>query len=355
MDIKSVDWVDGCVRFIDQTKLPREEAYIQTTDYRRIGEAIRKLEIRGAPAIGVAAAFGLAAAVADPSIRSVTELHRIFDAAFRELSETRPTAVNLFTALNRMQAALESLRSSDITAMRARLLREALDIQSEDEDACRRIGELGASLIPAGATILTHCNTGALATAGSGTAQGIITTAARQGKVVRVYVDETRPLFQGARLTAWELMKEGIEAVLITDSTAGFVMRQGMINAVCVGADRIAANGDVANKVGTYTLAVLARVHRIPFYVAAPVTSIDHATPSGKGIPVEERSPWELTHVGGAEIAAPGVKVYAPAFDVVPHQYLTAIITEKKVLLPPFKRSIASLRSSSRAGRSNSA
>ncbi|MFN0157859.1 MAG: S-methyl-5-thioribose-1-phosphate isomerase [Bacteroidota bacterium] len=339
----SVEWVEGQVRFIDQTRLPAEEVYIRTADYREVGEAIRRLSIRGAPAIGVAAGFALSLAANNPSITTNDQLNNAFYDAVNFLARTRPTAVNLFVALGRMRRALEHTDPPEVDSIRRRLLEEALAMQREDIDACKRIGELGATLIQRGSTILTHCNTGELATAGSGTAQSVITTAAGQGKVARVFVDETRPLFQGARLTAWELLKQGVDAILITDSTAGLLMKEREINAVIVGADRIAANGDTANKIGTYALAVLARHHNVPFYVAAPMSTIDEGTPTGRYITVEERSDEEVTHVAGTRIAAEGVRVFAPAFDVTPNELITAIITERGILYPPFDTAILRL------------
>ncbi len=339
----AVDWLDGKVRFIDQTQLPLKELYVETDDYRVIGDAIRRLQIRGAPAIGVAAAFGLLLAVAASPASTSDDLVRDFDRAFDILSRTRPTAVNLFTALNRMRRVLQDARSSGARGMRQALGAEARAIQEEDIDACRRIGELGASLIQPGSSILTHCNAGILATAGSGTALSVITTAAAQGKIVQVYADETRPLFQGARLTSWELIKQNIPVTLITDSTAGIVLQQGRVNAIITGADRIAANGDAANKVGTYPLAVLARHHGIPFYIAAPVSTLDPATPDGSRIVIEERDASEVTHVAGTRIAAEGVQVFAPAFDVTPNEFIDAIVTEAGILRQPYTQSIAGI------------
>lgn len=340
----SVEWVAGKVRFIDQTRLPAEEVLVETSDFRVVAEAITKLKIRGAPAIGVAASFALLLAIENERILSATDLQEELFTAINVVSQTRPTAVNLFSALNRMRRVYQNVSHTDVVTIRYHLLEEARRIQQEDVEACRKIGENGAALIVPGSSILTHCNTGALATAGEGTAQGIITTAARQNKIVRVYADETRPLFQGARLTSWELLKQGIDVTLITDSTAGYVMQQRLVNVVIVGADRIAANGDTANKIGTYSLAVLAERHGIPFYVAAPTSTIDHWTRSGRDIPVEQRNEEEVTHVAGTRIAAEGVKVYAPAFDVTPHQCITAIVTEAGVLRPPFNEAIAALR-----------
>lgn len=341
--MRSVDWIEGKVRFIDQTRLPHEEVFVETDDYRVVGEAIKALGIRGAPAIGVAAGFAVSLAVNAPGLATPRQLQAAFYDALNYLSQTRPTAVNLFTALARMRRAFERVDSPEAATVRRQLLTEALAIQTEDIEACRNIGLHGAALIQPNSTILTHCNTGALATAGSGTAQSIITTAAKMQRVTRVFVDETRPLFQGARLTAWELLKEGIDVILITDSTAGMLLQQREINAVIVGADRIAANGDVANKIGTYPLAVLAHRHHVPFYVAAPTTTIDERTPSGRYIQVEERDGRELTHIGDKRIAAEGVRTFAPAFDITPSDLITAIVTEAGILKPPFDEAIAGL------------
>jgi methylthioribose-1-phosphate isomerase len=339
----AVEWVGGKVRFIDQTRLPAEELYVETDDWRVVEEAIRALRIRGAPAIGVAAALAVCLSLLDSHINSVGEMRAAFQSADKSLSASRPTAVNLFAALSRMRRVVERNFTAGISSVRDYALREALLIRQEDVDACLRIGRLGAELILPQSTLLTHCNAGALATAGIGTALGVITTAAAQGRVTSVYVDETRPLLQGARLTAWELARAGIPHVLITDSTAGTLFRRGRIDAVVVGADRIAANGDTANKIGTYPLAVLARHHRVPFYIAAPTSTIDRKISSGEDVPIEERSPSEVTHMAGVPIAPAGVRVYAPAFDVTPHPLITAIITEAGILRPPFDRAIAHL------------
>jgi len=350
----SVAWVKGKVRYIDQTRLPAEEVYVETSDYRRLGEAIRRLEIRGAPAIGVAAAFGVMLAFDEEGADATATREQRLEAAIAFLGRTRPTAVNLFRSLERMRSAFQRLKLTDPDLIRRALLEEALGVQREDAEACDRIGEYGATLIPPNSTLLTHCNTGALATAGEGTAQNIITTAARQGKVSRVYADETRPLLQGARLTTWELMGRGIDVVLITDSTAGVLMKQRKIDAVLVGADRIAANGDTANKIGTYALAVLAAHHGIPFYVAAPCSTIDHGTASGSDIPVEERDPREVTHIAGVPVAPPGVHVYAPAFDITPHNLITTIVTDAGILRPPYEAAIAKLNAGVHATRGGS-
>ena len=343
MNMVSVDWVEGKVRFIDQTLLPSEERYIETGDYRVVEEAIKALRIRGAPAIGVAAAFGICLALSDRRIGSVEEMQTVFHTAFSRLSASRPTAVNLFAALARMRRVVDQSLPLGLATAREKMLAEARAIQQEDIEACRKIGILGAGLLGPDSTVLTHCNTGALATAGCGTALSMIVAAAGLGKVARVFVDETRPLFQGARLTAWELKRAGIDHVLITDSTAGMLLRRGGVDAVIVGADRIAANGDVANKIGTYPLAVLARHHRVSFYVAAPTSTIDRETPTGDSIPIEERDPREVTEVFGRRIAPEGVRVFAPAFDVTPHELIDAVITEQAILRPPLDRAIDAL------------
>jgi methylthioribose-1-phosphate isomerase len=289
----------------------------------------------------VAAAFGVVlAAREDPGDVNGTLRERV-QRVQALLAGTRPTAVNLFHALNRMQHVVDHHKTGSDDDLRTLLLKEAMAIQEEDVRACERIGELGAALLGDRVSLLTHCNAGALATAGSGTALSIITKAAQQGKVVRVFADETRPLLQGARLTAWELQKQGIPVVLITDSTAGTVLRDGKVQAVIVGADRIAANGDVANKVGTYPLAVLARRHQVPFYVAAPTSTLDVRTPDGSAIPIEERNPREVTHFAGIPIAPQGIGVFAPAFDVTPNELVSAIVTEKEILRPPYSEAIA--------------
>ncbi len=341
--MKAVDWIDGSVRFIDQTLLPTEERFVLTNDIQVIAEAIRSLRIRGAPAIGVAAAFGLVLGLRSSDSPDGSSLAFRFDRAARLLGSTRPTAVNLFNVLSRMRGVLEAgSGAGDREAIR-RLECEALVIQAEDIEACHRIGELGSALLGAGTSVLTHCNAGALATAGDGTALSVVTTAHRQGKILRVYVDETRPLLQGARLTSWELLRAGIEVVLITDSTAASVLREGRVQAVLVGADRIAANGDTANKVGTYPLAVLAQRHSVPMYVAAPVSTFDPHSFTGNDIPIEERDPSEVTQIAGIRIAPEGVRTYAPAFDVTPHELITAIITDRGVLRPPFAAEIAAV------------
>ncbi|HMK39833.1 MAG TPA: S-methyl-5-thioribose-1-phosphate isomerase [Bacteroidota bacterium] len=337
----TLEWADGRLRFIDQTLLPEREVILETADHRVVCDAIRSLRIRGAPAIGVAAAFAVLLALRESRCSSPGELRGVLHAAARDLSATRPTAVNLFAAMRRMEDAAREEPGESVPAMLDRLMKEALSIQREDIESCKSIGRLGAGLIAPGSSLLTHCNAGALATAGEGTALAVIAEAARRGNVRRVFVDETRPLFQGARLTAWELMHLGIETVLITDSTAGSVLRRGDVQGVIVGADRIAANGDTANKVGTYPLAVLAMRHGVPFYVAAPLSTVDAQMADGDEIPIEERAEAEVTHAGGTRIAPRGVKVYAPAFDVTPASLVSAIITEGGILRAPYDVSLA--------------
>lgn len=341
--MKAVDWVNGKVRFIDQTLLPHEERFVDTDDVGVVAEAIRALRIRGAPAIGVAAAFGVLLGVRSSDAPGADLLAHRLDRVIEALGSTRPTAVNLFNALARMRAAFVSACGAGYDQVMDRLEDEARRIQTEDIEACSRIGEFGASLLQPGSSVLTHCNAGALATGGEGTALSVVTVAHRQGKIVRVFADETRPLLQGARLTSWELLKAGIEVVLITDSTSASVLREGRVQAVIVGADRIARNGDTANKVGTYPLAVLADRHKVPMYVAAPVSTLDADTWSGKDIPIEERASSEVTHFAGVKTAPDGVKTYAPAFDVTPHELITAIITDAGVLRPPFDVAITTV------------
>ena len=337
--MRTVEWKAGSVRFLDQTRLPDEEVYRETADYRVLAEAIRRLEIRGAPAIGVAAAFGMVLAARSAASLGSEQFHRAIREAAAHLSQTRPTAVNLFSAIRRMQDAVAAAPA--VGEALDLLENEAQALQREDEDACLRISRLGASLFPSPVPILTHCNAGALATAGMGTALGIIIQAWREGHVTEVYVDETRPLLQGARLTAWELLREKIPIRLITDNAAGMVLATGRARAVVVGADRIAANGDTANKVGTYPLAVLAHRHGVPFYVAAPITTLDPGTADGSHIPIEERDPSEVTHVAGRRVAPAGAGVFAPAFDVTPHELISAIVTDRGVLRPPLGSAIA--------------
>jgi methylthioribose-1-phosphate isomerase len=338
--IETIRWTDQGVVMIDQTRLPREEVYVTCRDYCQVAEAIRRMVIRGAPAIGVAAAMGVALGV----------LHGAeFETVCDTLAGTRPTAVNLFWALERMKRLHASLRGRPIAEIRDRLVAEALQMRLEDIAINQAIGRHGAGLIPDGKTVLTHCNAGALATAGYGTALGVIRAAVAAGKKIDVFADETRPFLQGARLTLWELQHDGIPATLITDSMAGHFLKSGRIGCVVVGADRIAANGDVANKVGTYSVAVLAKENNVPFYVAAPLSTLDLTLASGDEIPIEQRPPSEVIHVFGVRVAPDGVAVENPAFDVTPHRYVTAIITERGVARPPFTESLPRLTCVDRA------
>jgi len=327
---------------IDQRRLPAEELYLRCRDHREVAAAIKDMAIRGAPAIGVAAGLGIALGVRRSAAEGAN-LATEFEGICGDLARTRPTAVNLFWAIERMRRRFQELRPQGGAVLRDGLLAEALAIHAEDVAACQRMGDLGAELLPADARVLTHCNAGALATAGYGTALGVIRSAARLGKLRHVLADETRPYLQGARLTAWELMRDGIPVTLITDSMAGHMMARGEVNAVVVGADRIAANGDVANKIGTYSVAVLAKENGIPFYVAAPISTIDLATPTGERIPIEERAPEEVTHHAGTRLAPEGVGVRNPAFDVTPARYVTAIVCERGVARAPYEASLRAL------------
>jgi methylthioribose-1-phosphate isomerase len=328
---------------LDQTLLPREETYLEYNDPGEVAVAIRDLVVRGAPAIGCAAAYGVALAAIQYSGDDPEELSAWVREAMQALGRSRPTAVNLFWALDRLEKLLDSLAGQQCDEIKDALENEAVRIFAEDLAACRAIGDFGAGLVPENAKILTHCNAGALATAGYGTALGVIRSAYRDGKVSMVWVDETRPVLQGARLTAWEMVQEGIPATLITDSMAGAIMAAGEVDFVVVGSDRIAANGDVANKIGTYAVAVLAQRHSIPFVVAAPVSTIDFSIPSGEDIPIEERDPVEVIGYGSERWAPEDTSVYNPAFDVTPAELITAIVTEQGVLAPPYKEGISKL------------
>ena len=336
--IKPIIWQDERLTIIDQTRLPREMIHLEMADHQEVADAIRTMKVRGAPALGVVAAYGLALGASRIQAASTKQFLHEVDVIAGALAATRPTAVNLFQALGRMQAAARNASNEGaVDGLKATLVAEAQRIDEENLEADRRIGELGSELIEAGTTVLTHCNAGALATAGYGTALGVIRAAHTGGKNIQVLSTETRPLLQGARLTAYELMQEGIPVTLITDSMSGFFLHRGEVSAVIVGADRIAANGDVANKIGTYTLSVLAAEHGVPFYVAAPTTTIDPNLASGDEIPIEERGPEEVTHIKGVAIAPDGVKVANPAFDVTPHMYITALITERGVIREPYQ------------------
>lgn len=343
--VPTVAWENGVVVMIDQRRLPAEQSLLRCRDHHEVAAAIREMAIRGAPAIGVAAALGLALGVRHTRAESGA-LRAEWSDMCATLAATRPTAVNLFWAIERMRVRFAALADQGGEPLRAGLLSEALAIQQEDLLACHRMGDLGAELLPPDARLLTHCNAGALATSGYGTALGVVRSAARLGKLRAVFADETRPWLQGARLTVWELAQDGIESTLITEGAAGHLMARGEINVVVVGADRIAANGDVANKIGTYSVAVLAKEHGLPFYVAAPVSTLDLHTPSGRDIPIEERPEHEVTHVGSHRIAPEGVRVRNPAFDVTPHRYVSAIVCERGVARPPFAESLPRLLAS---------
>src|SRR5687767_12217308 len=324
---------------IDQRRLPSEEVYVRCRDHREVAAAIRDMAIRGAPAIGVAAALGIALGLRKSAAEG-DALRKEFDAMCEDLRVTRPTAVNLFWAIERMRAAFEREQAKGGAPLRDAMLAEARGIHADDIAACRSIGDFGATLITRPSRVLTHCNAGALATAGYGTALGVIRSAARDGNITGVIADETRPYLQGARLTAWELMHDGIPTTLIADNMAGHMMATGQVDLVIVGADRIAGNGDVANKIGTYSLGVLARENGVPFYVAAPVSTFDLSLASGNDIPIEERAAEEVTHHGGRRLAAEGVSVRNPAFDVTPHRFVTAIVCERGVARPPYTESL---------------
>src|SRR5450631_3570842 len=338
--IQTLEWTQSGVVFIDQTKLPTEETYVNCTTHQQVADVIRNMVVRGAPAIGVAAAMGIALGVQNSKAENGADLKKEFDQICEIIRQTRPTAVNLFWAIRRMQEKFETLRIRPISQIKQALVEEAQRMHAEDIAANQAMGRHGATLMPSSGGVLTHCNAGALATAGYGTALGVIRAAVEQGKKIHVYADETRPFLQGSRLTAWELMKDGIPTTVISDNMAGAMMKQGKIAAVVVGADRIAANGDVANKIGTYTVAVLAKEHGIPFYVAAPFSTIDMATPDGSQIPIEQRDSREITHFAGKLITPEGVLVENPAFDVTPAKYVSAIVTERGIARAPYDASL---------------
>jgi methylthioribose-1-phosphate isomerase len=343
--IPTLTWTDDGVRFIDQTKLPLEESYVTAGSYEEVADAIVTMVVRGAPAIGVSAAYGIALGAKGTRAATAAEFAPEFERICARLAGTRPTAVNLFWAIDRMKGLFGNLLASGATLgqIKERLLAEANAMYDEDIAACKAMGAFGGELLPKEAGVLTHCNAGALATCGYGTALGVIRAAVEQGKSIHVYADETRPFLQGARLTAWELMADGIPTTVICDNMAASLMRRGKIQAVVVGADRIAANGDTANKIGTYNVAILAREHGIPFYVAAPWSTIDMATPMGDAIPIEERPEVEVTHHGGKQLTPHGVGICNPAFDVTPAKYVTAIVTERGVLRAPYSGSLREL------------
>jgi methylthioribose-1-phosphate isomerase len=341
--LPTIEWKDDVVVMVDQRKLPATEVYVQCKTANDVAKAIKTMVIRGAPAIGVAAAMGIALGMSRSKQTGTRQFATEFQKTCDLMASTRPTAVNLFWAIERMRRCFSegALAGESVDQLKPRLRDEALRIHDEDVAGCRAIGAHGATLIPDQARILTHCNAGALATAGYGTALGVIRGAIEAGKRVRVLADETRPFLQGSRLTAWELMKDGIDTTVITDSMAGALMRDEQIDLVVVGADRIAANGDTANKIGTYTVAVLAREHGIPFYVAAPWSTVDLSTADGGGIPIEERHRKEVTHVGSNQVAPDGAQIRNPAFDVTPHRFITAIITDRGIFHPPFANTLA--------------
>ncbi|MSP37847.1 MAG: S-methyl-5-thioribose-1-phosphate isomerase [Deltaproteobacteria bacterium] len=339
MAVKTIEWKNDRVIMLDQRLLPHKEVYRVCRDYNQVAAAIRSMVIRGAPAIGVAAAMGVAlGALGAPEKTFDREFERIV----LTLGKTRPTAVNLFWALRRMRDVYAAQRSRGVANVQRALKDEAQKIYQEDIAANRQIGKFGAALMRNAKRIMTHCNAGALATAGYGTALGVLRALKESGSKFEVIVNETRPFLQGTRLTAWELKKEKIPATLITDNMAGYMMAKGKVDAVVVGCDRVAANGDVANKIGTYTIAVLAQRHKIPFYVAGPTSSIDIDCPTGNDIPIEQRDPTEVSHIFGKPLGPKGIKIFNPAFDVTPHELISAIITEKGVINPPYQRNIRS-------------
>jgi methylthioribose-1-phosphate isomerase len=340
--LPTIEWANGKVVMVDQRKLPGEEIYVECTDYNEVAVAIETMVIRGAPAIGVAAAFGVALGMM--ALEEKEELEKKFDRIYRRLERTRPTARNLFWALERMKRVFFKEKDQELEGLKKVLLQEALDIEQEDVETNRRIGHWGKQVVKDGQTILTHCNAGALATAGYGTALGVVRAAFEEGKQIQVYADETRPFLQGARLTCWELTKESIPVVLIADNMAGYLMKRGEISLVITGADRIALNGDTANKIGTYTVAVLAREHSLPFYVAAPLSTVDFTLRDGDQIPIEERDPEEMTWIGDMCLSPSRIEVRNPAFDVTPAEYITGIITENGIARPPYPKSLRDLR-----------
>jgi methylthioribose-1-phosphate isomerase len=337
-DYQPIEWLGDRVRIIDQTQLPHEEVYMELDDYRSIASAIVEMKIRGAPAIGIAGGYAVALGALKIESTSRDDFLKKLQGVIDAIAATRPTAHNLFFALERMKQAAESVKS--MAHIRQALVEEAVKIHKEEADATRHLSLFGAELLKDGWTVLTHCNTGPLATSGYGTALGIIILAQKQGKKIKVFVDETRPLLQGARLTTWELKKASVPVTLITDSMAGYFMKKGKVDCVITGADRVAANGDTANKIGTYTLAVLAKENNIPLYIAAAVSTIDISLKTGDKIPIEERKAEEVTHFQGISIAPEGVTAVNPAFDVTPHKYITAIVTDKGIIKEPYTEGI---------------
>ncbi len=341
--IITLEWTESGIRFIDQTKLPTVETYITATTYQQVADIITTMVVRGAPAIGVAAAMGVAIGVQKSEAKNLPTLRADLATISQVLAATRPTAVNLFWAIDRMNRRFNELAHLPIPEIKASLIEEAQKMHVEDIASNQAMGRHGAVLLPSTGNVLTHCNAGALATAGYGTALGVIRAAVESGKKIEVFADETRPFLQGARLTAWELLKDGIPTTVIPDNAAGSLMRAGKIGAVVVGADRIAANGDTANKIGTYQVAVLAKENNVPFYVAAPFSTIDLNTPDGNGIPIEQRNAREMTHFSGHQITPDGAGIGNPAFDVTPNKYVTAIITERGVARSPYLASLKDL------------
>jgi methylthioribose-1-phosphate isomerase len=340
MKFKTIEWKGDWVKILDQRRLPQEVRYLDCRDGSAVAQAIRTMAIRGAPAIGVAAAMGIALAAKKARFSNPRAFTMATEKVCQQMRQTRPTAVNLFWAVDRMKRILNQVHAYGIEKTKEKLVKEALRMYKEDVESNKKIGEYGKRLIKSGDGVLTHCNAGALATVGYGTALGVIYAAWSEGKRFHVFVDETRPQLQGARLTAWELVQEKIPVTVITDNMAGWLMKKGEINLVLVGADRIARNGDTANKIGTYSLAILSRYHGIPFYVAAPISTLDISLTSGRDIPIEERDVKEVTHFRGSPITPKGVKAFNPAFDVTPHSLIHAIITEKGIVRKPFNKNL---------------
>lgn len=344
MPVETITWRNGKVRFIDQTLLPRRVKFVECGDVKKLWKAIKTLQVRGAPAIGIAGALGVVLGIKDSRADNFIEFFGTIRKTTKLLASSRPTAVNLFWALSRMENAARRNNALPIKRIKKLLLEEALSVIRKDKASCRAMARYGASLVKNGDRILTHCNAGGLATADYGTALGVLFEANKQGKSIKVYADETRPLLQGARLTTWELMHEGIDTTLICDNMAAGLMAKGMIDKIFVGADRIARNGDAANKIGTYNLAVLARYHKIPFYIVAPLSTFDFSLTTGKDIPIEERSADEVREIMGKRIAPKNVNVYNPAFDVTPNELITALITEKGIFKKPYIKSLNKLK-----------
>jgi methylthioribose-1-phosphate isomerase len=347
--IKTIEWKDDKVIMIDQRKLPLEETYNTYGDYKGVADAIKTMVVRGAPAIGVAAAMGVALGALGIGVKTFEEFYKRIQRICETIEATRPTARNLFWAVERMKAVCLLHKDLPIDKLKDRMKEEALAIMSEDVESCKKIGENGRVFFTNGDAVLTHCNAGALATAGAGTALGVLYSASSEGKTLHIYSDETRPLLQGARLTAWELQKHGMDVTVITDNMAGYLMGMGLINKVIVGADRIAANGDTANKIGTYTVAVLANRHKIPFYVAAPVSTLDLTKKDGAEIPIEERNYSEVTHILHQQVTPDYVKVRNPAFDITPAELITAIITDKGVAEAPYEKNLREIATAANA------